>query len=94
MMALSACSSLSHKEAPTVIEHTKIPSVPPPEYVTKCEKTLPEPSITRDAWMSLEPAQQWDYVKEEVGKEWASAYFTCAERHNTFVDWYNDDRTN
>lgn len=65
----------------------------PVDYATKCDKNLPEPTISESQWKSLSPEDQWEYVKSEVGVPWAKAYFTCALRHNKFVDWYYDEPT-
>lgn len=74
-----------------VIDNKEPPREAPVEYVTLCPETLPVPTITKEQWMTFTPEGQWDYVKRDIAKPWSSEYFKCAERHNTFVDWYLKD---
>lgn len=61
--------------------------------MTKCPESLPEPTITESQWKALLPADQWEYVKINIGAPWSTEYHICALRHNTFVDWYLENGT-
>jgi hypothetical protein len=74
-----------------VIETKTLPKEAPVEYVTKCPTELPKLMITEEQWLELSPESQWEYITNNVGGSWGKEYFTCATRHNTFVDWYLTD---